>query len=346
MGRGTHRGGHGRGFTLPEILTVLAIISLTLLIVVPTFTGGLGAGGLKRGARGLTATLNEARRLAITNRDTYCVVIDCNALSTTDETAIPVTRYWIARVDLIFDPATDPTDLPDADAAAPFDGEFTTLEPVSDPEELPPNIVVVAASIQSTDFQGDDFAPFRMNAMRTEDINLDGGVTDVEDVGVDGVNSTFAGGGNGAITGRDQAGFDPVDAGEDDEADDDEDPATGGGEDIDTIYRVIRFGPQGNADRASIWLWNLTDEGAPLPSSVAENSPVSLRRLGLPPGLTIQATDDQRNYFSVSDQSKDTKYYTIEVNPVTGQAKIFDYARGTGTAGPPADWNAQKDGEL
>ena len=317
-----------RGLTLPELLVVLAIIGITLAIAVPNLTRSREHQALKAGARELSTALREARRLAIAERANYALVLDCSAMSSNRAAAVPVTRYWIAIVDGTFDPASDNTDIADADAAAPFDGDFSTLDLVGDVRELPNNIVVVGATIQSTNFQGDDFATFRINVMRTEDFDLSGALTGdrTEDVGVNGVDD-----GSGAAF-PPQQGFEGVDAGEDDT-------------DIDPVYRIIRFGPQGNADRATIWLWNVSDGRAPLPGTVA-NAPASLVGLGLPPGLSIQAINDQRNYFTVSDQTQDGHYHTIDVNPVTGSVQVYDYARGTGTVGPPNDWDQDKYGEA
>lgn len=321
-----------RGVTLPELLTVVAIIGVTLAIAVPMFRGSSSQDRLRAGARELAGALRDAQRLAIAERDNYCVVIDTGAMTEAGEAGEPVTRFWIARYDMVFDPATDPTDIADTGAAV-FDGEFTNLETVDatgadmrgsgDVHELAPNIVVVAALISSTGFQGDDFAALRLNARRTEDTDLDGSVTgldeDAEDVGLDGSDTAD----------RDADG--PVDLNEQD------------GE-LDPVYRVIRFDPQGRSDRAVIWLWDAAEGGTPIPANIP-NLPASLQAIGLPPGMSLMtAGRTQENYFTVTDQTKDTNYYTIEVTPGTGAVQIYDYARGTGTVGPPTDWNMAKDG--
>lgn len=311
-----------RGFTLPEMLVVVAIVALTTLLVVPMFSRATDADALRAGARELSGTLREARRIAIQNRDNYAVVIDCNAIRNTTADPDLTTRFWIAHVDITFDPATDSTDVLHQGAPPPpFNGEFTTLEQIGDVQELPPNIIVVAAMIDSTGYQGNDFATgaFRLNATRTEDTNLDNAIAAGEDVGVDGFEQLPVQPSNA------------VDAGEDDGLENE-------------IYRVIRFGPQGNADRATIWLWNVNDGGAPLPDGVLPNAPFALRAVGLPPGMTLTGVPTQQSYFTVSDQTQDAHYYTVQVNPTTGATEVFDYARGTATVGPPADWDLDKDG--
>ncbi len=319
------------GVTLAELLVVVAIIGLVLFIAVPRFGTQGGTTALRAGARELSATMREARRLAIAERANMAVVIDCNAFSSSGADAELVTRYWIARIDRLYDPlASDPvigapgqdaTDVPRGDAVGPFDGEFTTLERQGDVQELPRNVVVVATMIASTGYLGDDFSPaIRLNAWRTEDVNMDAALAAAEDLGVDGFDD-----GDGAAN-------EPVDAGEDDAID-------------SSLYRVVRFGPQGGADRAIIWLWNTTDGGATLPGGIAANAPASLRTLGLPPGMSVQDPADQQNYFTVTDQTQDAHYYTVAVNPTTGTTEVFDYARGTAAAGgPPFDWDLDKDG--
>lgn len=322
--RRTWRGRSARGVTLTELLVVIAIIGLTLLIAVPNFTGGTEQAGLRAAARNISTSLHAARRQAIAERTPFCVVLDADSSPN---------RVWVARWDLVDDGVDD-------DA-----GVFTRLDQVGNQENLPDNVLIVAVLVGSTDFPGDGSSDFdlgqqgggrraRFNVTRTEDVNMDNVAQDAyyDDTGEDGIDGTPSG---------------LVDVGEDNTL-----ASAGGsgsfataGEEATTVYRVIRFGPQGNADRALIYLWNTEDGGAPLPQafvSTKPDMPASLVTLGLPPGLSLFTNRDnsgniagdtgptQRDYFTVSDQSMDSHYFTVEVSPVTGAVQIWDYARGQG----------------
>lgn len=64
----------GRGFTLVEMLVVLAVMAMLLAISVP-FTSGFGKGlRIKTAARGILGTLRVARSNAITYRKKYTVI--------------------------------------------------------------------------------------------------------------------------------------------------------------------------------------------------------------------------------------------------------------------------------
>ncbi len=54
-----------RGFTLLELLVVLAIVALVVVIALPRIGAGLPGAALDAGARRIAAGLNEARSLAV-----------------------------------------------------------------------------------------------------------------------------------------------------------------------------------------------------------------------------------------------------------------------------------------
>jgi general secretion pathway protein H len=64
---------HERGFTLVEILAVVAIMSLTVALVFPSLISGLGRGGLKTTARKMAASLEYSRNRALRERVAYYV---------------------------------------------------------------------------------------------------------------------------------------------------------------------------------------------------------------------------------------------------------------------------------
>ena len=73
-----------KGFTLVEMLVILAIISMLMGITIP-FTAGFGKGlRIKTSARAILGTLRLARSSAITQRDKYAVVFD-----------VKNNEYWI-----------------------------------------------------------------------------------------------------------------------------------------------------------------------------------------------------------------------------------------------------------
>jgi prepilin-type N-terminal cleavage/methylation domain-containing protein len=63
----------GRAFTLIELLTVMAIISVMMVAVVPALNGLKGAGDVTKAAYDLTGTLEQARAYAMAN-NTYVFV--------------------------------------------------------------------------------------------------------------------------------------------------------------------------------------------------------------------------------------------------------------------------------
>ncbi|MEE8317363.1 MAG: GspH/FimT family pseudopilin [Candidatus Omnitrophota bacterium] len=68
-----------RGFTLIEMLVVLAIIAMILGLSIP-FTSGFGKGlRIKTAARAILFTLRVARSNAITHRENYAVIFDAES---------------------------------------------------------------------------------------------------------------------------------------------------------------------------------------------------------------------------------------------------------------------------
>ena len=68
-----------KGFTLMEMLVVLAVIGLLLGVSIPFFSGFTKGAKLKTATKGVAALLNTARGLAITYRKNYSVIFDYSA---------------------------------------------------------------------------------------------------------------------------------------------------------------------------------------------------------------------------------------------------------------------------
>lgn len=66
------------GFTLLELLVVLAILAFAALIALPRMGGGLPGAELDAGARQIAAALNEARALAVARNKTIRFALDGN----------------------------------------------------------------------------------------------------------------------------------------------------------------------------------------------------------------------------------------------------------------------------
>ena len=74
MKRALARGTRSRGFTLLELLVVLAIMVSLMVVAMPAFTNMGRGGGMRSGVAEVRATLNLARQWAITHRaKTYVV---------------------------------------------------------------------------------------------------------------------------------------------------------------------------------------------------------------------------------------------------------------------------------
>src|SRR5689334_10103049 len=75
----TSRDGIGGGFTLLELLVVLAILGLTVALAVPVFHRVMPGLELKATARSVAAALREARGLAVSSNREVAVTIDVNS---------------------------------------------------------------------------------------------------------------------------------------------------------------------------------------------------------------------------------------------------------------------------
>lgn len=68
-----------KGFTLMEMLVVLAVVAMLLGVSIPFFASFTKGAKLKTAASDLTAILNTARSFAITYRQNYSVVFDSSS---------------------------------------------------------------------------------------------------------------------------------------------------------------------------------------------------------------------------------------------------------------------------
>ena len=73
--------GHAAGFTLLEMLVVLAIIAAASLVAMAAFSGGMRGMQLKSSAKEIAAQLRFARAVAISSGEPQDVVIDPRARS-------------------------------------------------------------------------------------------------------------------------------------------------------------------------------------------------------------------------------------------------------------------------
>ena len=88
------------GFTLIEIMIVLALIAIVSSIAMPSLRGFAASTRLKSTAQAIRDMLNFARDMAITERTSYLVVFDLTA-----------NRYWLASSETfnLADPSTPVT---------------------------------------------------------------------------------------------------------------------------------------------------------------------------------------------------------------------------------------------
>src|SRR5258705_13993354 len=63
------------GFTLAELVLVIAVIGILAVMVVPSYLSYLRAAGLKSGAQQVVAQVNQARELAIKENGNVCVTL-------------------------------------------------------------------------------------------------------------------------------------------------------------------------------------------------------------------------------------------------------------------------------
>lgn len=85
-----------RGFTLLELLVVMAIIAILTAMSVPAISGYLKGAKLKGGTRQVASALRQARTLAITKRKNYMVVF---AISATTDAEKRYKAFKVYQVD-------------------------------------------------------------------------------------------------------------------------------------------------------------------------------------------------------------------------------------------------------
>lgn len=71
------------GFTLIEVMVVVAIVGIIVAIALPPFVNWRNSLGYRQAARGMTAMLREARSLAVTRNRQHLVVFKPNSSSYT-----------------------------------------------------------------------------------------------------------------------------------------------------------------------------------------------------------------------------------------------------------------------
>lgn len=267
------------GYSLAEMLVVVAIIAVMAAIVIPQLAFQQKGSGLKSAATELMSSLRAARRMAIAERELRALAIDLYSIP----------------------------------------GEFTIMRPrnsndppaplwiaVGESHQLPNNIAIVAVTSRTWT---------TLDITRTDDVNLNG----AEDPLV--TSATI---------------FNPeLDAAGN------PNPSTNGI--VNSIYRLVKFYPTGTADEAMIYLWNTTEERRDIPNPSMNLSLSNIPALGVPPGLDINALNNQQAFYSVPSENSefDVYYYTLVVNPLTGSVEIYDYAWGYGNP----QWNRRKDGQ-
>lgn len=100
------------GFTLIEVMLVLALIAILSSIAMPSLRGFAGSTRLKSTAHAIRDMLNFARDMAITERTAYLVVFDLGA-----------NRYWLASSETF-----NLTDL-----STPLTASSSSLQPAQQP---------------------------------------------------------------------------------------------------------------------------------------------------------------------------------------------------------------------
>ncbi len=282
-----------RGFTVVEMMVVLAIIALMMAIVVPRFTMSQKGVALKGASTEVMSALRTARRLAILGIRDISHATQMYAVGF-DIYSVPA-RFAILRKT---GSATD----------------WNSWQITYDFEELPENIAIVAIKQASS-------PAFAFDVTRTDDDNLDV----VEDT----VSTNLIYNPQVIPPGFPNAGQ----------------PGANGMTNI--VYRLVKFWPTGTADPAIIYLWNSKEGRQEIPNATTGMTLSNLHALGVPPGLQLDVLTDQQNFYRLpSDSSSfDSYYYTVVVNPITGNVTVYDYAwgEGGGTA-PHMRWDRKKDG--
>lgn len=311
-----------QGYTLVEMLVVLAIIALLMAIVVPRFAMSQKGEGLKGAATELTTALRTARRIAITKREVRALALDIYS--------IPA-EFMIMR----FDDKTDPTHQ------TWVQDENTEAHKFTDD-----NVAVVAVSTMPWPTDGGSPPVSVLDITRTDDTDLD---TEEESSSLPTRDSTIF---------NPQIGNDPDDAayGKPSQTDGHVTPIyhlikfqpTGT---ADAAYIYLWNIEQGRQE--------IFPTGATTPEEANEKIVAfglsNILKLGIPPGLIVDNENDQSQFFRLPDSPPppapqacaspaDAYYYTVVVNPITGGVTVYDYAWGTGSTND--GWDRKKDGET
>ncbi len=271
------------GYSLTEMLVVLAIIAVMTAVIIPQIAFQEKGSGLKGAATELMSTLRATRRIAIAERQYHALAINLHAIPAEFSIMRPKTssdsgpQLWI---------------------------------PVGESHRLPDNIAVVSISTSGWT---------KLDVTRTDDFDFSGAEDPRQT--------------NTAVFSQEPAIFNPeLNAG-----------VPGPNSIVNPIFRMIRFYPTGTADRAVIYLWNTTEARREIPNPNANLSAANLSALGVPPGLSLDVSNNQQTFFNVpsEDSPDDAYYYTLVVNRLTGAVEVYDYAWGNGGS----QWDRKKDGE-
>jgi len=113
---------HEHGFTLLEIVVVLALIGLTLFFTVPRFGHLASRDPALRASRWILATVAHLKRAALTDQRTYALQID-----------VPANRLWVAS-----ESDADPS-APSAKGGIELTGQATLLDVEYPAGQAPPS---------------------------------------------------------------------------------------------------------------------------------------------------------------------------------------------------------------
>ena len=121
-----------RGFTVAELIAIVAVVGVLFALGIPTFVSAWRASAVRAGAEEVATLLNGARQLALNRNEPVCVTLGAGTVQYRPGTCVatPVTQVRLASNVIVTVPANQNVVFSYLGAAAP-----ATIYTVTNPQD-------------------------------------------------------------------------------------------------------------------------------------------------------------------------------------------------------------------